>query len=518
MLRAAIYARQSIEKADSVSIDAQIERCKSICAMNGWNYTVYSDVGFSGKNINRPNFERLLEDIRAGRINALVSYKLDRISRSITDFAQLLQLFEKYGVQYISSTEQFDTSSPVGRAMIYIVMVFAQLERETTTQRVTDNYRYRASKGLYMGGNVPLGYTSKYITLDGRKSSILTADELEAQKVREIFSLYLNGSNTHQIALSLNSKGILTSKHKSFTANAVLRILRNLTYCCNTPEVYCYLVSQGYQVLCGIDEFDGRHGMCCYFKSSEGNKLMPLDSRIVTVGKHEPIISAKDWIAVQQLLDATKDRKKRPKMSSRSYLAGLIKCAECSHSFGLKYTQKASGEYSYYFCRGRAARGVSTCSNDLWINAAQLEQQVERLILQRAKTVFACCKEKKEAPVTENAPLTQLRREYIDYRSRIKNLLAGIGKGNDVIDRHITEYITELDSKCLAIEAEINRLESASISAESVSDENYLIEKSHVLCELFRIADIGSKSRIARAFIKQITVSRNGKVTVEWLI
>lgn len=517
-MRAAIYARQSIEKADSVSIEAQIERCKAICAMNGWEYTVYSDVGFSGKNINRPNFERLLADIRAGRIKALVSYKLDRISRSITDFAQLLQLFEKYGVQYISSTEQFDTSSPVGRAMIYIVMVFAQLERETTTQRVADNYRYRASKGLFMGGNVPLGYTSKYISLDGKKASILAVNEIEAQKVREIFSLYLSGSNTHQIARILNGKGAVTSKGKSFTANAVLRILRNLTYCCNTPEVYYYLVSQGYRLLCGIDEFDGRHGMCCYCKSREGKKATPHESRVVTVGRHEPIIGAKDWIAVQKRLDAAKTRQKRPKSSSRSFLAGLLKCAECSHSFGLKYTQKASGEYSYYFCRGRAGQGASTCQNDLWVSTAQLEEKIEQLILERAKNVFARCKEKAQTPVIDNEPLNKLRREYIDYKSRIKNLLDGIGKGNDVIDRHITEYITGLDSKCRSLEAEISRLESAGASAENPIDENYLIDKSHGLCEVFRSADVSVKSRIARAFIKRIRISRDGKVTVEWLI
>ena len=155
----AIYARQSIERQDSVSIDAQIEQCKS--RINSANVKEYSDVGYSGKNIKRPQFEQLLKDVQNGIITTVISYRLDRISRSITDFANLLNLFEKHNVQYISATEQFDTSTPMGRAMIYIVMVFAQLERETIAGRIEDNYRYRAKLGHFMGGNTPFGYSSR---------------------------------------------------------------------------------------------------------------------------------------------------------------------------------------------------------------------------------------------------------------------------------------------------------------------------------------------------------------------
>ena len=133
----AIYARQSIEKKDSVSIEAQIDRCKAYC--DGQDYKIYKDAGYSGKNINRPQFSKLLEDIKKGVIKKVISYRLDRISRSIADFSQLLIMFDEYNVDFISATENFDTNSPMGRAMINIVMTFAQLERETIVERVTDN-------------------------------------------------------------------------------------------------------------------------------------------------------------------------------------------------------------------------------------------------------------------------------------------------------------------------------------------------------------------------------------------
>ena len=124
----AIYGRQSIDKKDSISIESQIEFCKY--ETRGREYRVYTDKGYSGKNTDRPQFQELLQDIKNGEIHRVIVYKLDRISRSILDFASMMQMFEQYGVEFVSSTEKFDTSTPMGRAMLNICVVFAQLERE----------------------------------------------------------------------------------------------------------------------------------------------------------------------------------------------------------------------------------------------------------------------------------------------------------------------------------------------------------------------------------------------------
>ena len=134
----ALYSRQSVEKTDSISIESQLEYCKY--ETHGNPYKEYIDKGYSGKNTNRPAFEQMLEDVKQGLISRVIVYKLDRISRSILDFANMMDIFTKYNVEFVSSTEKFDTSTPIGRAMLNICIVFAQLERETIQKRVTDAY------------------------------------------------------------------------------------------------------------------------------------------------------------------------------------------------------------------------------------------------------------------------------------------------------------------------------------------------------------------------------------------
>jgi DNA invertase Pin-like site-specific DNA recombinase len=155
----AVYARQSIDKADSISIDSQIELCKY--ELKGGSYQEYKDKGYSGKNTDRPDFQKLLRDIEAGLVAKVVVYKLDRISRSILDFAKLMELFQRYNVEFVSSTEKFDTSTPMGRAMLNICIVFAQLERESIQQRVQDAWHSRCQKGFKMGGKTPYGFRTE---------------------------------------------------------------------------------------------------------------------------------------------------------------------------------------------------------------------------------------------------------------------------------------------------------------------------------------------------------------------
>ena len=148
-----IYARQSVDRKDSISIESQIDFCKY--ELKGGSCRVFKDKGYSGKNTDRPEFQKLLGEIRKGKVRRVIVYKLDRISRSILDFATMMELFQEYDVEFISSTEKFDTSTPMGRAMLNICIVFAQLERETIQKRVTDAYYSRCLKGFHMSGQAP---------------------------------------------------------------------------------------------------------------------------------------------------------------------------------------------------------------------------------------------------------------------------------------------------------------------------------------------------------------------------
>lgn len=139
----AIYARKSVFREDSISVESQVEFCEY--EARGEDYLVYKDNGYSGKNTDRPDFQKMMNDIKAGKIKKVIVYKLDRISRSVLDFSEMMQEFQKYNVSFVSATEHFDTSSPMGRAMLNICIVFAQLERETkhtkdNSSRVDDDY------------------------------------------------------------------------------------------------------------------------------------------------------------------------------------------------------------------------------------------------------------------------------------------------------------------------------------------------------------------------------------------
>ena len=190
----AIYARQSVDRKDSISIESQIEFCKY--ELRGGNHKDYQDKGYSGKNTDRPKFQELLADIRQGLIRRVVVYKLDRISRSILDFATVMELFQEYNVEFVSSTEKFDTSTPMGRAMLNICIVFAQLERETIQKRVTDAYYSRCQRGFHMSGAAPYGFKLEPTTLQGIRTKMMIPDPDTANIARLMFEMYAEPSTS----------------------------------------------------------------------------------------------------------------------------------------------------------------------------------------------------------------------------------------------------------------------------------------------------------------------------------
>ena len=190
----AIYGRQSIDKKDSISIESQFEFCRY--ELKGGEGKEYKDKGYSGKNIERPDFQRLLQDIKLGLIKRVIVYKLDRISRSIVDFAKLMELFKQYDVEFVSCTEKFDTSTPMGRAMLNICIVFAQLERESIQMRVQDAFYSRCTKGYYMRGRTPYGFDTEPIVMDGIKTKKLV-ENAEMDFAELMYQMYAEPGNSY---------------------------------------------------------------------------------------------------------------------------------------------------------------------------------------------------------------------------------------------------------------------------------------------------------------------------------
>jgi len=213
--RCALYVRVSTsnQAEEGESLDEQIERLKNFCSYKGWkNLTVYREEGFSGKDMKRPEFQRMMVDVHKGNINTVIVKKIDRLSRSIIDFENIYKLFETKGVDLVSLQENFDTSTALGRGVIRIVLVFAQLEREQTSERTMDVFAYRAKQGLFNGGYPRLGYDIDY------DNKCLIPNALEIPVAKEAFETYIKLGSLSETAKSLNSKG---HRMKSWTSKSV---------------------------------------------------------------------------------------------------------------------------------------------------------------------------------------------------------------------------------------------------------------------------------------------------------
>jgi site-specific DNA recombinase len=228
--RCAVYCRvSSDERLDQSfnSIDAQREAGIAYVASQkaeGWELVpnFYEDPGFSGGNMERPGLKRLLKDIQAGKIDIVVVYKIDRLSRSLADFAKMVEVFDNHMVSFSSVTQQINSATSMGRLMLNVLLSFAQFEREVTGERIRDKIAASKRKGMWMGGSVPLGYRVE--------NRALQIEPQEAELVQRIFEQFIAEKSTTKIVKELNEQGIQTKRKKAFCKQSIYKILHNRTY------------------------------------------------------------------------------------------------------------------------------------------------------------------------------------------------------------------------------------------------------------------------------------------------
>jgi DNA invertase Pin-like site-specific DNA recombinase len=229
-LRCAVYTRKSSEEGLDMefnSLDAQREACEAYVASQkaeGWLLVPdrYDDGGFSGGTLERPALQRLIADIEARRVDVVVVYKIDRLSRSLMDFAKLVEVFDRNNVTFVSVTQSFDTTTSMGRLTLNILLSFAQFEREVIGERIRDKFAASRKKGMWMGGFVPLGYDVK-----DRK---LVVNEAEAATVQMIFQRFLRVGSMTKLTVALRSEGVRTKGGKPVDKGYLYRILNNRVY------------------------------------------------------------------------------------------------------------------------------------------------------------------------------------------------------------------------------------------------------------------------------------------------
>ena len=277
-------------------------RCRQYIAMHfgeeaAENVLVYED--FSGGNLERPQFKKMMKDSQKIAFAAIVVYRLDRISRNIGDFAKLIEDLGDRHIDFISIREQFDTSSPMGRAMMYIASVFSQLERETIAERIRDNMHELSKTGRWLGGTTPTGYASESeskITVDGkeRKAYKLKPIPEEIQLVKTIFSVFMETGSLSKTDQYLLEHRCVTKRGKQFTRFAIRGILTNPVYMIADETAYQYLKENNVDLFAERSEFDGEHGVMAYNRTlqrpGKANQIRPMEEWIVAVGKHPGII------------------------------------------------------------------------------------------------------------------------------------------------------------------------------------------------------------------------------------
>ena len=360
-----------MDKKDSISVESQLEYCHY--ETRGRPYIEYTDRGFSGKDTNRPGFERMMADIQAGKIKRVIVYKLDRISRSILDFANMMELFQKYHVEFVSSTEKFDTSTPIGRAMLNICIVFAQLERETIQKRITDAYYARCKRGFYMGGRIPYGYRLKETVIDGIRTSMYEEVPEESKQLKQIYALYADSSNSlGDVIRYLDEHRMKHLRGGNWSSARLSELLRNPIYVQADMDVYRFFQSQGANICNPISDFTGDHA--CYLykrtasdaggtvsdskgKASYEGKQGALADKEIVLAPHKGIIPSKIWLACRMRCLNNRQSTKTCKPKN-SWLSGKVKCDCCGYALTIRKSKTKWGRYFVCSQSGNLCRGA----------------------------------------------------------------------------------------------------------------------------------------------------------------
>lgn len=374
-----IYSRKSKFTGKGESIENQIEMCRGyIAAHYGEEEAnaalVYEDEGFSGGNLDRPRFKKMMADSQKNEFAAIVVYRLDRISRNIGDFAKLIEDLGSRNIDFISIREQFDTTSPMGRAMMYIASVFSQLERETIAERIRDNMHELSKSGRWLGGNTPTGYESEGITsvtVDGRmrKAYKLKIIPDESRLVGLIFDKFSETGSLAKTEEMLLEGHFKTKCKNKFTRFAIKAILSNPVYMIADDDAYKYLVEKEVDLFSGKADFDGKCGIMAYNRTLQrrGKATLekPMSEWVVSVGKHQGIVSGEKWVKVQELIELNRSKSYRKPKGRVALLSGLLYCGECGERMRVKLTDRktADGSAVYtYLCTNKERSRRQKCN------------------------------------------------------------------------------------------------------------------------------------------------------------
>lgn len=501
----AIYSRKSKFTGKGESIENQIEMCRQYISRSfgqeqADNALVYEDEGFSGGSTKRPNFQRMMRDVHSGKIQTIVCYRLDRLTRNTKDCFEFVEELEHYGATFISIKENFDLTTPTGRLMFTFVAALAQMERETIADRIRDNLQELAKTGRWLGGNTPLGYESEgteYCKVDGkkRKTFHLKLIPEEAQLVQMIFSKFLELKSLTKLETYLLNQDYKTRQGKPFSRFAIRELIMNPVYAKADGAMYQYLIENGVCPFSDQNAFDGTHGIMAYNRTEQTKgsttRKKPMEEWVVSVGEHEGIVSGADWIAVQGLLDENRSKSYRWRagQTNEALLSGLLHC-RCGHCMRPKVTNRTTGDGERqfrYLCELKEKSRRHKCDNRD-INGNHLDRavcfEIKKLSEDKSELARRLAAGKK-AFVDKSGQLTadleRLRKAQRENQKEISALVSTLAKlAGTPGEQSILEGISERSERNQSIQENIQELE------QILQEQNLQAQSFEVLRDMLK--------------------------------
>lgn len=487
----AIYARQSLDKKDSLSIESQIDKALERADQGA---EVYQDKGYSGKNTDRPQLQRLKSDIETNKIKRVIVYRLDRISRNIADFYQLYQLMELHKCEFISISEQFETSTPMGRAMMGILIVFAQMERESIQERVKDNYYYRIEEdGRWPGGPAPMGFRNA--RTKERKPTLEQTPDIEMVKLA--YEWYGNDANTSlgQVARRLYEQGYRSNRESGrFDNVTIARILQNPVYAIADSLLYKYFKARRAHISSDPSSWDGSTS-CHIVGKRAGNvntrKYTSLEEQTIYRTNFQGVIPSNLFIAVQERLASNEKLGRANAPGKMLELAGKVKCAKCGYAI-------RTNNFPHLNCYGRSS--LHACDASITIKFDELREQIA-VEIQKQLDVIAM------KFVDDSIKAQKNTHEIEEINAEIERLvnLAALGTTPiEQISKAIEERKQRIDEIELSQERNLTFAERAKLTASLPLN--------------FSRISADEKKSVVNLLIEKILLSENGDIEIIWKI
>ena len=461
-MRVGLYPRVSgHEQEDNYSIPEQIDRMKKYCESRDWMvYKIYTDSAYSGSNMERPGLQEMIKDCESGKLDMVLVYKLDRLSRSQRDTLFLIEdVFDKNGVGFTSMTENFDTSTPFGKAILGVLAVFAQLEREKIKERTMDGKDARAKEGKWHGGKwVPIGYNF----VDG----FLWVNEYEAMQVREIADMFLKGTPVRTIERLVTKKGY-KHKHGQWDAKTIRRVLSNPV---------------------NVGMIKNRN---TWYK-----------------GLHDPILDQKTFDAVQKLMEKRREENgaARP---HQSLLGGILYCKNC----GGRYARQSNNGIYTYMCYSRSKKMKKMIKDPNCRNKNYRMEELESAVLDEIHKLAIDPNRVEE--VRENRPVSDVAEKIKTITSEIAKIDTQISKVMDLyalgtIDLNvISDKVAVLNEQKTALAKE---LDSMSVPKTDAMTTQEVMDIASLMKDDLPLED---KRNIVQSLIYYIEIDEDN-VTIHW--